>query len=101
MAFDIKYREESSLVAEIYGDLDINSVEDFKTNILSKIDGNKDLVLDLKNLDYIDSTGLGAFMVVYKNLSEKNRNVFVVNAKKNIYKLFKITELDEIFGMED
>ena len=101
MTFDVNYSEENSLVAQLSGDLDINVVDDFKEDILNRIDGSKDIVLDLKDLDYIDSTGLWVVMTIYKTALEKGRNLKVKNAKRNIYKLFKITELDEILGMEE
>lgn len=101
MAFNVQYKDENFLTAELTGDLDINSVEDFKEDILDKIDGNKDVILDFKNLEYIDSTGLGVVMTIYKYINEKGKTLKVINPKRNIYKLFKITELDEILGMEE
>ncbi len=101
MTFSVNYNEDENLIVELRGDLDINVVDDFKDDILNKIDGSKDIILDLKELDYIDSTGLGVIMTVYKEALDKGRNLRVKNAKRNIYKLFKITELDEILGMEE
>lgn len=101
MTFNVNYNEDNALIAELSGDLDINVVDDFRDDILNKIDGSKDIILDLKDLDYIDSTGLGVVMTAYKEAMEKGRSLKVRNAKRNIYKLFKITELDEILGMEE
>lgn len=101
MTFSVNYNEDENLIVELRGDLDINVVDDFKDDILNKIDGSKDIILDLKELDYIDSTGLGVIMTIYKEVLDKGRSLKVKNAKRNIYKLFKITELDEILGMEE
>ena len=101
MTFNVNYNDDNNLIAELSGDLDINVVDDFRDDILNKIDGSKDIILDIKNLDYIDSTGLGVVMTIYKEAIEKGRTLKVKNAKRNIYKLFKITELDEILGMEE
>lgn len=101
MTFNVNYNEDNNLIASLSGDLDINVVDDFRDDILNRIDGSKDIILDLKDLDYIDSTGLGVVMTAYKEALEKGRTLKVTNAKRNIYKLFKITELDEILGMEE
>ena len=101
MTFNVNYNENNNLIASLSGDLDINVVDDFRDDILNMIDGSKDIILDLKDLDYIDSTGLGVVMTAYKEAPEKGRTLKVKNAKRNIYKLFKITELDELLGMEE
>ena len=101
MTFNVNYNENNNLIASLSGDLDINVVDDFRDDILNMIDGSKDIILDLKDLDYIDSTGLGVVMTASKEATEKGRTLKVKNAKRNIYKLFKITELDELLGMEE
>lgn len=91
---------EDKLVLELSGDLDVYSEEEFKNLIeddLSSVD--KDIVIDIKDLDYLDSTGLGMFMKIYKINKEKDKKVKIINPKENILKLFKITELTEIFEM--
>ncbi|EHR32083.1 STAS domain-containing protein [Helcococcus kunzii] len=102
MAFNIDYKEEENLNVFLSGDLDINSVETFKDDILEKYENiDKDVIIDLKDLEYIDSTGIGAIMTVYNDVKKKDRSLTVKNANRNIAKLFKITELDKIFNMEE
>lgn len=85
---------------KLTGDLDVYSEEDFKEFIEEKIDVNKDLVFDLKDLDYLDSTGLGMFMLIYNKQKENGKSVKIINTKENIKKLFKITDLSDLFDME-
>lgn len=93
-------RENNELVLKLAGDLDVYSEEEFRDFIEDKLTNlDSDLVIDIKDLDYLDSTGLGMFMKIYKVNQEKGKKVRVVNPKENILKLFKITELTEIFEM--
>ncbi|WP_297789878.1 STAS domain-containing protein [uncultured Anaerococcus sp.] len=93
-------RENNELVLKLAGDLDVYSEEEFRDFIEDKLTNlDSDLVIDIKDLDYLDSTGLGMFMKIYKLNQEKGKKVRVVNPKENILKLFKITELTEIFEM--
>ncbi|MGF0040243.1 STAS domain-containing protein [Peptoniphilaceae bacterium SGI.131] len=102
MSFAIKFEENENLRVFLSGDLDINTVDEFRKEVLEKYDDKDlDIIFDLNDLEYIDSTGLGAIIAVYKKVKEKGKNLTVVNAKKNIKKLFFITELDKIFNMED
>lgn len=102
MSFSIRFEENLNLTVFLSGDLDINTVDEFRKEVLEKYDDkDSDIFFDLSDLEYIDSTGLGAIIAVYKKVKEKGRNLTIVRAKKNIKKLFFITELDKIFNMED
>lgn len=95
------YDKEKFLLIEVKGDLDIYSEDEFKSFIEREIENtDKDLVIDIKDLDYLDSTGLGLFMKIYKLAKEKDRSVSIINPKENILKLFKITDLTDVFNME-
>ena len=95
------YDQENFHLVEIKGDLDIYAEDEFKSFIEREIENtDKDLVIDIKDLDYLDSTGLGLFMKIYKLAKEKDRSVSIINPKENILKLFKITDLTDVFNME-
>ena len=95
------YDKENFHLVEIKGDLDIYAEDEFKSFIEREIENtDKDLVIDMKDLDYLDSTGLGLFMKIYKLAKEKDRSVSIINPKENILKLFKITDLTDVFNME-
>lgn len=95
------YDKEKFLLIEVKGDLDIYSEDEFRSFIEKEIEGaDKDMVIDIKDLDYLDSTGLGLFMKIYKIAKEKDRTVSIINPKENILKLFKITDLTDVFNME-
>lgn len=56
--------------------------------------------LDLLNVAYIDSTGLGVFIGFYKSVIENEGHLKITGANARIKKLFKITGLDEIIDVE-
>lgn len=85
---------------KLIGDLDVYSEDEFKSFIDEEVDPNKDVRIDLKELDYLDSTGLGMFMNIYKMVNENGKEIKIINAKDNIQKLFKITDLTDLFDME-
>ena len=99
--FDESISKEKDLIRiNVIGDLDIYSEKAFVDFTKSYIEEDKDLIFDFKDLDYIDSTGLGLFMKLYKKQDKKGKSIKIINAKDNVYKLFKITDLIEIFNME-
>lgn len=96
---NIEHNDDFQLI-KLKGDLDVYSEDEFKGFIEENLDENKDLVIDLSDLDYLDSTGLGMFMNIYNSQKSKGKTVKIINAKDNIKKLFKITDLTALFDME-
>ena len=93
--------KDDHLLLKVEGDLDVYSEEKFRDFIEENLrDIDKDLTIDLEKLDYLDSTGLGQFMKIYRLVNEKGHKTTITNPKENIYKLFKITDLTEVFNME-
>lgn len=80
------------------GEIDIYTSSKFKEEVLKYFDSNRtDIVIDGKNLSYIDSTGLGALISILKKLKEDDFKIYLSNVKPNIRKIFDITELDKLF----
>lgn len=93
-------KKDDYLILNLAGDLDVYSEEEFRDFIEDELkDKNLDLVIDIEDLDYLDSTGLGMFMKIYKMYEENGQKVKIINPKENILKLFKITDLTDIFEM--
>lgn len=85
----------------IDGELDVSTCDKVKETLHSLLDQEVlDIKIDLKNLDYIDSTGLGVLIGVLKKLKVNNKEIFILNPKSNVNKIFTITGLDKIFKME-
>lgn len=80
------------------GEVDIYTSPEFKNQLHDLIQSNEvNITINGERLDYIDSTGLGVLMSLYKTAKEKNTNIILTNLKPNIYKLFDITGLNKVF----
>lgn len=102
MSLEIKFNLNSENIEVMpIGEVDIFTSPELKNKIFDLIEENKqNIVIDGQRLDYIDSTGLGVLMAIYKKLQENNLNIKIVNLKQNIYKLFDITGLNKIFNIQ-
>lgn len=90
------------LEVEPRGEIDIYSSPEFNEDIQKEFSNyDADILIDGKYLEYIDSTGLGALISIYKTVNENNRKIYLKNIKPNIRKLFDITDLDKIFIIKE
>ncbi|WP_250674711.1 STAS domain-containing protein [Paraclostridium ghonii] len=86
---------------ELNGELDVAGADKVKAYLNRLIEEQPvDIKIDFTNLEYIDSTGLGALIGVLKRLKVNEKDIYVLNPRKNVKKIFSITGLDKIFKVE-
>ena len=54
------------------------------------------IVVDLSELEFMDSTGIGVLIGRYKKMKDKSIPIFIANPSVHAEKIFKITGLYEI-----
>lgn len=103
LSIDIKFdNEKNTLYVIPIGEVDINTSQNFKDTVVKRLNEKPaDVVIDGEQLDYLDSTGLGVLISIYKTTKENKHKVYLKNIKPNIRKLFDITELDKVFIFEE
>lgn len=57
-------------------------------------------VIDLRDLEYISSAGLGLLFAAHKRLSDTGGGLRLVNLRPHIRELFAIAGFDKIFALE-
>jgi len=79
--------------------IDSSSAVDFKNQLKSIIDtGNYQLVLDLGHVDFIDSSGIGAIVGVFKYLGQKG-TFAIVGMSQTVDRVFRLTRMDKVFSI--
>jgi anti-sigma B factor antagonist len=58
--------------------------------------GHHRIVLDLGEVDFLDSTGLGAIVSSYKRLDGRGSMV-ICNAREMVLDVFRLTRMDRVF----
>jgi anti-sigma B factor antagonist len=62
-------------------------------------EGNNQFVLDLSNLSYLDSFGLGQFICVWNSIQQAGGNMKLLRPPMHVQKLLQITKLDTVFSI--
>ena len=60
--------------------------------------GTNTVLLDLNQVQFIDSSGLGAIVAAMKNLSPE-RKLVLAGLTPTVDKVFKLTRMDSVFGV--
>jgi anti-sigma B factor antagonist len=98
--FDIKTErlDDKSYVIALAGEVDLYTAPEFKQQLLDVIaQGAKDVVVDLSETTFIDSTTLGVLVGGVKRLRTNDGQLSLVCSDRNITKIFEITGLDRVF----
>lgn len=61
--------------------------------------GERNIVLDLQNVSFIDSSTIGCLVETLNQLTRCGGRIALVNPASNVAHLFRITRLDRIFPM--
>ena len=80
------------------GELDecsANYTRDCMDSLITSHKFNK-LVIDMNDLEFMDSTGIGVLIGRYKKLKTKNIYMYIVNPNIHIERIFKMSGLYEI-----
>jgi anti-sigma B factor antagonist len=104
MDFRISDREidPSTHLVELGGEIDLYTAPEFKQRVAGAIEsGKRQLVVDLSDATFIDSTTLGVLVGAEKQLRASDGAVVLVCPERNIRKVFEITGLDRVFTLHD
>ena len=65
-----------------------------------KFDTYEAVILDGRNIEFVDSMGIASFISLYKLLSQKNVPFAICGLNTEMKNLFKLLKLDKIFIMD-
>ena len=100
---DLEFTEstvDAWMIVHARGEVDLHSASDLSDRLLAAIDnGTPQLVIDLTEIAFIDSTGLGALVAAHNGATERGISMHVVCPSERLLKLFRITGLHEVFAI--
>lgn len=92
---------EEKLVVALAGEIDSATSEDMYAEVNAMyLNDKKDVVFDCAALEFIDSTTLGTFVKIFKQLQANGNKLILKSMRPRIKKLFEICALDRIMEFE-
>ena len=98
MTIEIKRNAEETTI-ELVGRLDTTTAPALDKTINEDITGTKNLVLDVKELEYISSAGLRVLLGAQKKM-QKLGSMKVTNVREEVMEVFEMTGFADILTIE-
>ena len=86
------------LIAAIDGELDHHQAERLRPQLDTAYENSpcKHLVLDMSQVSFMDSSGIGMIIGRYKNAEKRGGQLALASMKDNLTKLFEVSGLQKI-----
>ena len=89
-------------IIEVSGEVDLYNVSDLKKALFSLTDGeHKSVVVDMKGVNYMDSSGIGALVAGHKKMKSHSGRFGLMNLHDDVLNILKLATLDKFFTIYD
>ena len=93
-------KENNITIVTLKGEIDVGSAPQLKELVQQLIDdGDVQILIDLSDVPFMDSTGLGIFVNAYKQLQRAGGVIKFANPQEVLRKVFSITQTDKVFSI--
>lgn len=87
-------------IVSLKGKLVLYNVDQVRTDFFRLIDEDqKDLVLNMQELEFVDSSGVGLLIQMHRRMEAGKRKVRLANVSELLFKVLKVAGLDKIFDI--
>ena len=91
-----------AVVVRLSGQLDTLTAKPFETHLAQRIaEGQKRIIVDLANVNYVSSYGLRVFLLTAKQLRSDRRAFILAALTPPVQKIFRVSGFDKILTICD
>ena len=101
MSLSIDLTQEGSTAhAHISGEVDVSCADDLRAKLESALTpGVSELSVNIKDMSYIDSTGIGVFVGLMHHAKQKHIALSIHEPARNVLRIFTMLGLDAELGL--
>ena len=100
MTMDIEVRDNQVMIA-VSGSIYIEEAANIREQLIGYLEkGYKDFIINMGNVDYIDSSGLGVLVGIQKRALQQGGSVRIQDIRGLVKELFELTRLTKVFGIK-
>ncbi len=80
--------------------IDLSNLLPLKEKIFKLLENDIFIKLNLKNVSYIDSSGIGLIVDIYNTIRNKNGELIIFNVSDDIVEIFEMLNLTKFFNID-
>ncbi|MGH3430432.1 MAG: STAS domain-containing protein [Mycobacteriales bacterium] len=85
-------------VVSVAGEIDVYTAPQLREKLIDLVDsGEHHIIVDMRDVEFLDSTGLGVLVGTLKRVNSANGSLSLVCTQERILKIFRITGLERVF----
>lgn len=94
------YTKDGLDILDVGGEIDVYSAPNLRESLINLVnDGKHHIVVNMEEVDFLDSTGLGVLVGGLKRVRAQDGSLGLVCDKERILKIFRITGLTKVFAI--
>lgn len=98
MDLETKKVDEIVCLKPLKQNIDASASTQFKARVMDLINqNNKFFLLNLSEVEFVDSSGLGAMISILKTLKMNNGDLVVCDLNSSVLNLFNLTRMNNVF----
>jgi anti-sigma B factor antagonist len=95
-------RGRDEYVIELAGELDLSGVTSVSEAFAVALESDaRSIVLDLRGLEFLDSTGVHAILKAERSASEQNRSFVLIRGPRQVQRIFEISGILDRLAFSD
>ena len=92
------HKTPTEIVARCTGKITSDTIQELKSAVKPLFSESKTVLLDLTDVNYMDSSGLGAIVGLYVSAKAAKSQLKLINLSQHLKELFSITRLGELMA---
>ena len=88
-------------IIALTGEIDFHHASELRQQIVESLDHGQHVLLDLTEVDYMDSSGIATLVQGLKHAKDKELRFDLVGVRDAVLKVLKLTRMDEVFTLHD
>ena len=99
MEIDVQEKD-NIIMIKVNGDIEMMSIKLFKQKLF-EIGQNtdKNIEIDLSDVDYIDSSGVGVLISLLKLQKKKDKELIIEKVSSKVLNVLKLSSLSDVFNL--
>jgi anti-sigma B factor antagonist len=100
LEIDVRSINAETVDVGLVGELDLASADELTARLEALAENHQDIVLDLSDLAFVDSTGLEVFVIIHKLLQHRGGALTLRHPRLTVAKVIDLSGLSKVMLVE-